>query len=508
MKRFAARYFLLIFPSLFATQALAQAPTPHVSETSSRTTDNAPHAVPAAQRLFGNIAISTSSEEARKLVELAWDKYENAMYDDAVTQARRAAERDPQSALAFAMVSFAARRGMPDTVALAKSRSLMLRATSDEQLLVRWMTSIQDREILPAIMNMNDLLKRFPKDKHILYLTGEWLFLQQDYDRARSLMETALQLDPNFPAVLNRLGYVYAQTGDPDPVKAVASLKRYAQVEPNSPNPQDSLGEVLRMVGDDHGSLEHFSAALRIDPTFLASQTGLGDTRTLMGDFAGARKEYDRAIQMATNPRDELYGKYQKALVYFWEGQPEEGRKSLASLADEAVSKKEPNAQFDIGLARAMLAADPQSELAQLRSLAVFLEKPLAGMLESDRGLDRAAVLRETVRAAASVHLQAEADSAISKLEDLALASRDQLIETALESARGFSLIQEGDFAHAASELSADSHSQFALQQLAIAQEKLDNASAAQSARVRLKFRREPTVEWFLVQQQTKTIPR
>src|SRR2546429_6601546 len=75
------------------------------------------------------------------------------------------------------------------------------RTTSDEQLLVRWMTSIQERDLLPAIMNMNDLLKHYSKDKHVLYLTAEWLYLQQDYDRARTMMETALQIDPNFPAV-------------------------------------------------------------------------------------------------------------------------------------------------------------------------------------------------------------------------------------------------------------------------------------------------------------------
>jgi hypothetical protein len=211
---------------------------------------------------------------------------------------------------------------------------------------------------------------------------------------------------------------------------------------------------------------------------------------------------------MATNPRDELYVKYQKALVYFWEGQPEQGRKELAALAGEAVSKKEPNAQFDIGLARAMPAADPQAELAQLRSLTVFLEKPLAGMLESDRGLDRASVLREIVRVASSEGLGAEADDAVAKLADLALSSRDQVIVSAFESARGYVFFQQGDFAQAASELSADSHSQLALKQLAVVQEKLGNASAAQSVRAHLRFRREPTVEWFLVQPQKNSSSR
>src|SRR5262249_9486778 len=160
--------------------------------------------------------------------------------------------------------------------------------------------------------------------------------------------ETALQIDPNFPAALNRLGYLYIRSSNPDPAKALASLRHYAEVEKTSNNPEDSLGEVSRIAGDDQASLQHYAASLRINPSFLASQEGLGDTRTLMRDFHGARKEYDRALQMATSPVDVLYIKQQRALVSFWEGKPDQGRQELAGSAQEAASKKEPNGQFNI----------------------------------------------------------------------------------------------------------------------------------------------------------------
>ena len=51
--------------------------------------------VSSGQRLFGAIPISTQSGEARKFIELAWDKYENSMFDDAVVNARHATEKDP-----------------------------------------------------------------------------------------------------------------------------------------------------------------------------------------------------------------------------------------------------------------------------------------------------------------------------------------------------------------------------------------------------------------------------
>src|SRR5437667_234898 len=123
MVRFAARWFLLIFPGVFAASAFAQTAAPHVEPASHRAAHASPFA-PLPQQLFGAIPLSTRSEEARKTLELAWDKYENAMYQPSAQLARQAAKKDPHSALIYALVSFAARRGMPDAAALAKAKAL------------------------------------------------------------------------------------------------------------------------------------------------------------------------------------------------------------------------------------------------------------------------------------------------------------------------------------------------------------------------------------------------
>ncbi len=394
MNRFAARWFLLLFPSLFPPSVWGQTPAPRVESAASRSGAKVARIAPAPQHLFGTVTLSTQSEEARRLLELAVDNYENAIYRGSAVLARRAAEKDPQSALAYAMVSFA----------------------------------------------------------------SQWLYLQQDDDRARSMMEAALQIDPKFPAVLNRLGYVYIGSGTPDPVKAIASLKRYAEVEPASPNPQDSLGEVSRIAGDDSASLEHYTAALKIDPKYLPSQEGLGGTHTLMGDFSNARMEYDRAIQLADNPNDELDAKCQQALIFFWEGRPAEGRNALASVAEEAATKKEPNAQFEIAFAGAMLAPDSREELTRLSALSVFLEKPLAGMNEADRDISRATVLRERARIASLAGLTGDASEAVAQLKDLTISSRDLVVENAYESARGYLLFHQGELSGAGCRRSIHAH--------------------------------------------------
>jgi tetratricopeptide (TPR) repeat protein len=491
MNRFSARFLLLIFPSIFGAQAWAQQPAAHVEETA-RKEAAAPPIAPIVhrQQLFGTLPVATRSDDARKLLETALDQYENGLLDMSVATAHKAAAKDSHFALAFAVWSYAAHRGQPSADALQHAKSLAARAAPEEQLLANWMIDVQQGEMLPAIGAMNDLLARLPNDKHVLYLTSEWLYFQQDYDRARKMFEKILQIDPNFPPALNMLGYAYIETGNPDPAKAIAFLKRYAALQPNQPNPEDSLGEVLRFAGDDQGSIEHYAAALKIITNFVSAQLGLADTYTLMGDYARARAEYDKVLPMATNSRDRLHAQYQKALVYFWEGQPEQGRKELEALQSEARKQKDSYEEYEVGFARALLSGDTSTELNQLRGLEALLQKPVTAISEPDRILCLAAVRKEQARAAALGGFPEAAKEAISKLE---------LSESNYESAQGYLSFAKGAFPDAADQLSSDPHSALAVQQLALAQEKLGDTAAAEATRTQLKYLRAPTVDWFLV---------
>jgi tetratricopeptide (TPR) repeat protein len=331
-----------------------------------------------------------------------------------------------------------------------------------------------------------------------LYLTAEWLYFQQDYERSRKMMENTLQLDGNFAPALNMLGYASIETGDPDPGKAVAYLKRYIAVRPGEPNPEDSLGEVLRFAGDDRGSLEHYAAALKIDPKFITSQIGLGDTSALMGDFARARTEYDKALPIITTSRDRLHAQFQRALVYFWEGQPGQGRKALDVVFEQARRQKDPYALYETGLGRALLTPDSAGQLEQLRALEASLLRP-NGMTESDRNISLASVLCAHARAAAFSGRPESEQEPAAMLERLAKQSRDLVVEDNYEVARGYQLFATGNFGEAAEQLAGDPHSPLALQQLALARERLGNSAGAESARTHLRYLRAPTVEWYLV---------
>src|SRR5437588_877895 len=150
-------------------------------------------------------------------------------------------------------------------------------------------------------------------------------------------MEKALALDKNYPAALNDLAYLYARNRQFD--KAFADMDRYVALLPKEPNPQDSYGELLRMAGNFEGSLKHYRAALKIDPDFITSQVGLGDTYALMGNQEQARIEYGKAIRFAHNEADRLSYGMQNAMTRVRDGKFAEADKQLLETAETAHAK-------------------------------------------------------------------------------------------------------------------------------------------------------------------------
>src|SRR5271168_113612 len=121
MNRFFARFLLVGLACSFGTLAWAQTSAPRVEQATARATKGASRVAPIPQHLFGGIPLATRSEDARKFVELALDKYENALLEDAAVQAKHATEKDPQFALGFAVLAFTTRRSVPDAKALARA---------------------------------------------------------------------------------------------------------------------------------------------------------------------------------------------------------------------------------------------------------------------------------------------------------------------------------------------------------------------------------------------------
>ena len=281
--------------------------------------------------------ITTSSAKARELYSKGMEDYENLYLERCNEEWREAVKEDPNLAVAWAWIAFNSGNPQEISAARAKAKEIAPRLTPGEQLMIAWISKVQDGDFLGGITAMNDMLEMYPRDKHLLYLAGNWLMGENGTEQAQHMMEKALAIDKNFPAALNDLAYVEARNREF--AKAFEAMDRYVVLLPKEPNPQDSYGELKRMAGDFDSSLAHYRAALKIDPDFITSQLGLGDTYALMGNQEQARIEYHKAIRFAHTEADRLTYGMQKAMTYVRDGNFVQADKEFLTIAENAHAK-------------------------------------------------------------------------------------------------------------------------------------------------------------------------
>jgi tetratricopeptide (TPR) repeat protein len=422
--------------------------------------------------------------------------YENLYLERCNDDWRAAVKEDPNLAVAWAWIAF--NSGNPEEVsaARAKAKELAPKLTRGEQLMVTWIVKVQEGDFIGGISAMNDMLEMYPKDKQLLYLAGNWLMAENGDDQAQRLFEKALAIDKRYPAALNDLAYVDAR--NQHFAKALAAMERYVALLPKEPNPQDSYGELLRMAGDYEGSLRHYRAALQIDPDFVTSQLGLGDTYALMGNEEQARAEYDKAIRYAHNEADRLTYSMQKAMTWVRDGKLSEADKEFQQIAETGHAKDQDLQEAQALRQMAEYQADDKVALKHLQSAEEALghRKSISA---SDRDEELSRILRNRVVRAARAGDQTLADKSLQQLEALATGSRNRLIQSSYNGAAGTLLMGQKKFVEAVAHLEEDRDNPYTMELLVQAYYETSQTDKLHEMEAKLRATNVPTMEQALV---------
>jgi tetratricopeptide (TPR) repeat protein len=440
--------------------------------------------------------VTAGSDKARELYEKGMDDYEKLYLERCNDDWRAAVKEDPTLALAWAWIAFNSRDTAEVTAAREKAKALAPNITPGEQLMVQWIVKVQEGDYLAGIAAMNDMLAMYPKDRRLLYLSGNWLMGENGDDQALHIFQKSLALDKNDAPALNNLAYLYArQRKFP---QAFAAMDRYTQLFPSEPNPNDSYGELLRMAGNFEGSLTHYRAALKIDPTFVTSQVGIADTYALMGNQQQARVEYDKAIAQAHNEADRIDYMMQKALTYVRDGNFTEADKAFDAAADKAHAEgldlQESNAhqrmsEYQTGDASALHHLEAAEKALHCRA-----DLPV---LDSNQQLARILRLR-TVRAAHAGNTEL-ADKSLKQLETMAATSRDLVVQSSYHGAAGSLLAAKGKYDDAIAHLEEDQDDPFSLELLSKAYNESGAYDKMHEVEAKLRGTNVPTIEQALV---------
>jgi len=442
------------------------------------------------------LPITTSSAKARELYYKGMQDYENLYLERCNDDWRAAVKEDPKLAVAWAWIAF--NSGNPEEVsaARAKAKELAPKLAPGEQLMIAWISKVQEGDYIGGIVAMNDLLEMYPHDKHLYYLAGNWLMGENGNDQAKRFMLKALAIDKNFPAALNDLAYVEARDREFD--KAFTAMDRYVALLPKEPNPQDSYGELKRMAGDFGSSLVHYQAALRLDPDFVTSQLGLGDTYALMGNEEQARVEYDKAIRFAHNEADRLTYQMQRALTYVRDGEFAEADKQYVEIAQTAHAKGQDLQEAQAYRHLAEYQADGNIALKDLK-LADDALHHQATISVSDRDEELSRILRVTVVRASRSANQALAEKSLQQLEAMADGSRNRVILSSYQGAAGTLLMDQQKYEDAVAHLEEDQDNPLTLELLVQAYYQTMQTEKLHEVEVRLRSTNVPTMEQALV---------
>jgi tetratricopeptide (TPR) repeat protein len=440
--------------------------------------------------------VTTASAQARSLYEKGMQDYENLYLERCNDDWRAAVKEDPNLAVAWAWIAFNSSDPKEVSVAREKAKSLAREQTPGEQLMVAWIVKVQEDDFIGGISAMNDMLEMYPKDKHLLYLAGNWLMGENGDEQAQNILKKALAIDKNFPAALNDLAYLDARNRKF--VDAFAAMDRYVALLPKEPNPQDSYGELLRMAGNFEGSLQHYRAALKIDPDFVTSQVGLGDTYALMGNQEQARVEYDKAIRFAHNEADRLSYTMQKAMTFVRDGKFAEADKIFLEVAETGHAKEQDLQEAQAYRHLAEYQVEDGAALKYLQSAEDSLGHRNA-ISKSDKDEELSRILRNRTVRSAHAGDRALADKSLKQLEEMAGSSRNRVIQSSYNGAAGTLLMDQKKFDEAISYLEEDDTNPFSMELLVQAYYQTNKSEKLAEAEAKLRGTNVPTMEQALV---------
>ena len=440
--------------------------------------------------------ITTSSPKARELYFKGMQDYENLYLERCNEDWRAAVKEDPNLAVAWAWIAF--NSGNPQEIAAAreKAKALAPKLKPGEQLMIAWIVKVQEGDFIGGITAMNDMLEMYPHDKHLLYLAGNWLMGENGDDQAQRIFEKALVLDKNFPAALNDLAYEHARHREFP--KAFVAMDRYVALLPNEPNPQDSYGELKRMAGEFDSALTHYRAALKMDPDFISSQLGLGDTYALMGNQEQARSEYDKSIRFAHTEADRLLYSIQKAMTYVRESNFAEADKQLQEIAETAHAKEHDLQEAQALRQMAEYQTDDTVALKHLR-LAEEALNHRSTISASDRNEEMSRILRTRVIRETSSGNLPSAEKTVQQLETLANGSRNRVVQSSYQGAAGTLLMAQKKYEDAIAHLEEDQDNPFTMELLVQAYYQTSQTEKLHEIEVKLRGTNVPTMEQALV---------
>ena len=265
----------------------------------------APNATAAA----GKIAITTTSDEARKEFLAGRDLAERLRITDSIAHFDKAISLDPNFALAELNRANASPTAKEFFDHLNKAVTLSAKASDGERMLIEAAEAGANANPTKQKEILERLVAAYPNDERAHFNLGGYYFGQQDFVQAIGHYKKATELAPDYSTAYNILGYAYRQNEAYS--DAENAFKKYIELIPNDPNPYDSYAELLLKMGRFDEAIVQYNKALAIDQNFINSHFGIAAALAYSGKPSEAQSELQKITAKARSDgerRTALFG--------------------------------------------------------------------------------------------------------------------------------------------------------------------------------------------------------
>lgn len=453
------------------------------------------HAQPTFHK--DSMPLSTKSAKALRLLNEAWvldsDKGEPKK---SIELMHKIVKLDPKFAMGHEILAQISLDPAEQVKEQAEATATKGNATPVEQTMVDWFQNAADHNLIPAITSMNEVVRQYPRDRWVVFLANSWLMAQTQYERAVEVYEKSGI--KNSPGLMNNVAYTYAHMRQFK--KAFALMDQYVKMMPHDANPNDSYAELLRLAGHYKAAIEHYRAALAINPQFYTSAYGIADTYLLMGEEVRARQEYKKAFEKFPSvPEMELIQwRTREATTYLYEHDFASANKAFGSLAEYAHSKQ--MSQVEADTYRQMAMYQPHSaDGFKLLSKAEQALQEGSNATKAEIHQQAAQILRARIELAIKAGDLKAADTALVSLAQLSESSNDKMIDASYQGAEGARLFHARKYKTAISHLEEDGDNPLSIKRLVAAYRATGYVSGAKRTEEVLATFSDPTVEQALV---------
>ena len=351
---------------------------------------------------------ATSNLEAYRHYQLGHDYHRRFLSQEAIREYEEAVRLDPQFALAYVELSSAySYVGDLSKAQLLRNKiePIESRLPRKDRLAYQAQRAFRAGDREGARRARETLLAEFPREGRVRISLASSLRGENQTERAVSVLQEGLRLDPKDDYLWNDLSYAQAEAGNL--AAALEANERYLALRPGDPNPWDSRGDVLYLFARHDEAIAAYRKALELKPDFQGHQEYV----KLAAVYADQRK-----FALAESALQE-YGRRASALARLYlpifEGQLEEARGQLETAREgyrrgvvqlARAGQKEGAGEALLALSRtpvvlgesaAALSFARQQKLGGQECRAVaFLEASLGDQPAAERSLQRYADTR------------------------------------------------------------------------------------------------------------------